>query len=197
MHRLNSAFVLGYHGCSDQVAEQLLSGAVTFKVSENDYDWLGSGIYFWQSNPVRALQFAEEKRNREKARWLPSVVGAAIDLGDCLDLTTELGIEEVRLAHQLLKDTFEVAGTALPTNSGGAGLMLRRLDCAVVHQLHEIRHQMELTPVDTVKGIFVEGEPIYDGSGFRAKTHVQIAVCNPAVIRGIFRVPADDLVPIK
>ena len=125
------------------------------------------------------------------------MVGAALDLGDCLDLTTEVGIDEIRSAHQLLSETFAKAGVALPSNSGGFGLMLRRLDCAVVRQLHEIRRQMELAPVDTVKGIFLEGDPIYPGSGFRAKTHVQIAVCNPLVIRGIFRVPEEDMAPVK
>lgn len=197
MHRLNSSFILGYHGCSAQVAEQLLSGAAQFKVSENDYDWLGPGIYFWQSNPLRALQFAREKRKRERAAWKPAVVGAAIDLGNCLDLTTEVGIEEVRLSHQLLSDTYKAADLQLPSNSGGAEMLLRPLDCAVVRQLHEIRDRMELVAVDTVKGIFVEGDPIYDGSGFRSKTHVQIAVRNPAVIRGIFRVPKEDLEEIR
>lgn len=197
MHRLNSSFILGYHGCSAHVAEQLLSGAMQFKASDNDYDWLGPGIYFWQSNPLRALQFAREKRKRERATWKPAVVGAAIDLGNCLDLTTEVGIEEVRLSHQLLVDTYKAADLQLPSNSGGAEMLLRPLDCAVVRQLHDIRDSMSRDPVDTVKGIFVEGEPIYEGSGFRSKTHVQVAVCNPAVIRGIFRVPATDLAPVK
>lgn len=197
MHRLNSSFILGYHGCSAFAAEQLLSGASQFRISENDYDWLGPGIYFWQSNPARALQFAHEKRERENADWMPTVVGAAIDLRDCLDLTTEIGIDEIRSAHQLLSETFSRAGEALPSNSGGPGHMLRRLDCAVVRQLHEIRRQMGLASVDSVKGIFVEGTPIYEGSGFRSKTHVQIAVCDPAAIRGIFRVPQEDLAASK
>ncbi len=197
MHRLNSSFILGYHGCSAQVAEQLLSGNAEFRVSGNDYDWLGPGIYFWQSNPVRALRFAEEKKRRDKAKWVPSVVGAAIDLGICLDLTTEVGIEEIRYAHQLLADTFLAAGETLPSNTGGPDSLIRGLDCAVVRQLHDIREKMHQAPVDTVRGIFVEGQPAYPGAGFRSKTHVQIAVCNPAVIRGIFRVPKVDLEAIK
>ena len=65
MHRLNTAFILGYHGCSVQVAEQLLSGAAKFKVSENNYDWLGPGTYFWQSNPVRAMQSPRKSANEK------------------------------------------------------------------------------------------------------------------------------------
>jgi len=30
-----------------------------------------------------------------------------------------------------------------------------------------------------------EGEPIYESAGFYSKTHVQIAVCNPAYIKGV------------
>ncbi len=193
MHRLNAAFILGYHGCSASVAEQLFSGAHTFKSSDNDYDWLGPGIYFWQANPRRALQFAAEKRARAAAEWNAEVVGAAIDLGLCRDLSTEAGMIELRAAYDLFRATMEVAGEPLPSNTGGPDRLLRRLDCAVVRQLHAIREEAGLPPVDTVRGVFVEGGPIYRGSGFLDKTHVQICVCNPSAIRGVFRVPQSDL----
>lgn len=193
MHRLSAAFILGYHGCSAAIAEQLFSGRHEFRASDNDYDWLGPGIYFWQANPRRALQFAEVKRTRERARWRPVVVGAAIDLGLCLDLSTEAGVIEIRAAYDLLKDTMAAALEPLPSNSGGRDRLLRRLDCAVVRQLHAIREEAGLSRVDTVRGVFVEGGPAYDGSGFLDKTHVQICVCNPQAIRGVFRVPQSDL----
>ena len=50
-----------------------------------------------------------------------------------------------------------------------------------------------MPPIDSVKGIFLEGAPPYPGSGFREKTHIQIAVCNLACIKGVFRVPPEDL----
>ena len=43
-------------------------------------------------------------------------------------------------------------------------------------------------PADTVKGIFVEGPPVYEGSGFHEKTHTQICVCNASRVKGVFRV---------
>ncbi len=46
---------------------------------------------------------------------------------------------------------------------------------------------------DTVRGVFVEGAPIYPTSGFREKTHIQICVSNPGVIKGVFRVSSNDL----
>ena len=45
--------VIGYHGCDETVAEQLLDTGV-FKPSTNAYDWLGHGIYFWEWGLDRA-----------------------------------------------------------------------------------------------------------------------------------------------
>ena len=50
--------------------------------SENDYDWFGSGIYFWEEGPKRALEWAQRKFGFEKA----AVIGAKIRLGHCLNL---------------------------------------------------------------------------------------------------------------
>ena len=41
-------------------------------------------------------------------------------------------------------------------------------------------------PFDSVRGLFSEGAPVYEGSGFRKKTHVQICVRNPNCIKGYF-----------
>jgi hypothetical protein len=49
MHELSSSFVLGYHGCDKKVGERVLAGE-RLKPSENEYDWLGHGIYFWEAN---------------------------------------------------------------------------------------------------------------------------------------------------
>ena len=99
MHRLSTSFVLGYHGCEREVGERLLGGEA-FKASNNDYDWLGPGIYFWEANPLRGLEFAQEATRRRGVKVDACVVGAVIDLGNCLDLTTTDGIRSVR-------DTFE------------------------------------------------------------------------------------------
>ncbi len=66
---------------------------------------------------------------------------------------------------------------------------MRNLDCAVINHLHAIRKENSLMPFDTVRGIFQEGKPIYADAGFRAKTHIQICVCNSECIKGVFRVP--------
>lgn len=188
MHRLSSAFVLGYHGCSSDVAESVLSGA-PFRLSDNDYDWLGPGVYFWQSNPKRALQFAEEKRNRDGASWRPAVVGAVVDLGLCLDLTTDTGVEEVRAARAGFDLMRAASKLPIPVNKPS----LPRLDCAVIRTLHQIRADGKILAVNTVLGVFIEGQPIYPTSIFFEKTHIQICVRNSFQIKGVFRVPAIEL----
>lgn len=86
MHRLSATFVLGYHGCDKQVAEALLAGE-PFKHSANDYGWLGPGVYFWEANPQRGLDFANESARRKNSTVKsPAVNGAIIDLGNCLDM---------------------------------------------------------------------------------------------------------------
>ena len=191
MHQLSTSFVLGYHGCDRRVGERILRGE-PFKPSDNEYDWLGPGVYFWEANPLRGLQFAREAMRRGGSEIKrPFVVGAVISLGMCLDLATSTAVAQMRAAHRILTtlgDASEIDLMKTPSNP-----LLRPLDRAVIETLHQIRSDRGETAIDTVKGIFIEGEPIYEGSGFREKTHVQIAVCNPECIRGVFRVPASEL----
>jgi hypothetical protein len=77
--------ILGYHGCDPAFADTILSGELSiddWKPSTNDYDWLGHGIYFWEYAPERALNWT----NRPNVPG-GGVIGAIIQLGNCLDLT--------------------------------------------------------------------------------------------------------------
>ena len=83
------------------MGERILSGE-PFKQSNNDYDWLGPGIYFWEANPLRGFHFAREARKRRASNIKQLfVIGAVISLGLCLDLTTTAGVEQVRAAHSV------------------------------------------------------------------------------------------------
>lgn len=191
MHRLSSTFILGYHGCDSGVGERLLSGTA-FKPSDNDYDWLGPGIYFWEANPQRGLEFAKDLSKRKGSSISkPFVIGAVIELGHCLDLTTSDGLEWVKIAYKSLVAVTHAAALQLPSNSKDQ--LRRNLDCAVIRRLHTILENQELPAIDTLKGVFTEGPPVYPGGGFREKTHIQIAVRNPLCVKGVFRVPSDQL----
>jgi len=41
-------------------ADIRFTGSSDFKPSENDYDWLGHGMYFWENSQHRAKQFAKD-----------------------------------------------------------------------------------------------------------------------------------------
>jgi hypothetical protein len=83
------SFILGFHGCDASVAEKVISGRAHLIPSQNDYDWLGEGIYFWENSPARALEYARlRKRHPAPGNKIrkPAVIGAVIDLARCLNL---------------------------------------------------------------------------------------------------------------
>ncbi len=182
--------MLGYHGCDRAVGEALLAGSA-FEPSANAWDWLGPGVYFWEANPKRAFDFAGEiaRGTRRRAPVSePFVVGAVVNLGLCFDLSTKAGIDIAREAHSRLSSIYAVlqgvAGFEAPVNKGKR----RDLDRAVIEFVHGLREAERQPSADAVRGVFIEGSPIYAGSGFHEKTHIQIAVRNLQCIKGVFRV---------
>jgi hypothetical protein len=194
VHSLSASFVLAYHGCDRAIAEDVLGGA-SFVPSSNAYDWLGHGIYFWEANPKRGLDCAREltSRRRDASKVKnPAVVGAIIDLRLCVGLTTASGLEQVRLAYLALAAVAARSSSGrLPKNNRDG--LRRDLDCAVINTLHEINRQNGSPAIDTVKGVFIEGDPIYPAASFHEKTHIQLCVRNPDCIKGVFRVSESAL----
>ena len=90
MHDYQPFSVIGFHSCDREVGLRVLNGHDELLPSQNAWDWLGSGIYFWEQNPLRALEYAvesaERKQFNKKPISTPFVLGAIIDLGNCLDL---------------------------------------------------------------------------------------------------------------
>lgn len=174
-------FVLGYHGCDQSILNDVLIGKKDLLASRNDYDWLGNGIYFWEDSFRRAFQWANQS-NRIK---LPGVIGAVINLGHCLNLLDVEHLETVRLAYHTLAQTAAQAETSLPVNRGKK-FKDRKLDCAVIETLHQMREEENLEPYQTVRGFFVEGEALYEGAGLRNQDHIQLCVRDTECIVGYF-----------
>lgn len=183
-HTLNPNLLLGYHGCDAAIGEALLAGE-PFQPSENEYDWLGPGVYFWESNPARALSFAEEQKQRNRLKE-PFVVGAVLSLGRCVDTLNENCLSAIVDAYDFLRETLAETGEALPANSGPE-LWRRNLDCAVLNVLHQFAEDQG-QPIDSIRALYHEGGALYQNSGFYKKSHVQIAICNSECIKGVFRV---------
>jgi len=162
------------------------------------FDWMGSGIYFWESDPVRALEWAQQKAKRGACKD-PYVIGAVIDLRNCLDLLVRENVELVRFAYASFKEVQTKAGLVMPENKEAPkdkspDLVMRFLDCAVLNHLHSIiagpSRPPNFEPYDSVRAVFREGQPIFAGSMLSDKNHVQIAVRNPQCIKGVF-IPLD------
>lgn len=190
-YKKQPSFVLGFHGCDESLGEGILAGRSTLTVSKNEYDWLGNGIYFWESNPNRAMQFAQAATTRPQTTKgkikKPFVVGAIIDLGLCCNLHDQSALDELTIAYDLLSETNGSAGVPMPENKIGPDKLMRHLDCAVVNFMHTLREVEGLARYDTVRAAFHEGGELYGGSGFTKQAHMQIAVRDETQILGYFR----------
>ena len=191
MYSTRTGLVLGFHGCDESVAMQVLTGKTVLRKSVNSYDWLGNGSYFWENSPSRAMEFAmylQKSPNYSKGRIeKPAVIGAVIDLGYCLDLLDYDNLQLLKRTFNMMQNTTDLASFPANKSIGNTGnLLLRHLDCAVIETVHKMQKMSHGTSFDSVRGLFTEGEELYPNAGFREKDHIQICVCNPNCIKGFF-----------
>lgn len=175
--------IVGYHGCAQDFAEEILLGRTAineWRSSQNAYDWLGAGVYFWEHSPRRALRWATDQFGQRAA-----VVGAVIQLGACFDLLDEEITAVLAASYQEFAEFYRTAGRKLPVNRGRRK-KLRALDCAVINDCLDRLAERGII-FETVRGAFLEGEPIFPGTTISAETHIQISVRNVDCILGIFR----------
>jgi hypothetical protein len=159
--------VIAYHGCSQETADRLLAGG-SFTVSENDYDWLGRGIYFWEFGPDRARRWAEARAT--KRGETAGVVGALVQLGNCFDLLDTRYAADLASAYESWASSRDDPRVALPTNDGNdPDRRLRRRDCALLNWYLDRLEKVGGVRYDTVRSVFVEGPPIYEGGGFLSR----------------------------
>ena len=189
MYSKRPSLVIGFHGCDLSIRDKLVMEQVSMKKSENDYDWLGHGAYFWENNEERAMQFANEQATRSKVN-VPAVLGAFIDLGNCLDLLDSKYLQLLKtVGYPMYEYTFVNMGMPMLKNEsiGKTGdMILRKLDCAVIESLHIFYEKNNLQPFDSVRGVFWEGDDLYPGAGMKEKNHIQICIRNIDCIKGFF-----------
>ena len=193
MYSKRAGLILGFHGCDISVRDAVVSGADALIPSTNDYDWLGNGIYFWENNCKRAMDFAvflkNNPHNFKQKIEESAVIGAVIDLGYCLDLLDTEYLNLLKEGYKLLKTTNEKYGLNIPMNVPlikCGDLIKRHLDCAVIETIHQFNQDKNKDPFDSVRGVFFEGRDLYENAGFKSKNHIQIAVRNPNCIKGYF-----------
>lgn len=180
--------IIGFHGCEKEIGEKLLNGKLPIKKSARSYDWLGHGMYFWENDYDRAIEWAENKSKKGKIQN-PFVIGAIIDLGNCLDFIESKNLDLLKPTYNYLEKSLLKNGQELPKNEaidGSSDFPLRYLDCAVIDLIHKQREIQETPPFDSVRGVFWEGNPPFENSGFRERNHIQVCIRNPNCIKGYF-----------
>lgn len=200
------SFTIGYHGCDAEVASLLLNERTKFLVSDQVYEWLGNGMYFWENNMKRGLDWAWQKYEKNYIKR-PAVVGALLDLRNCCDFSDQRYLDLFKSYHQDMVENRVIQGRDMPVNYAPKGtlqkdMVARNLDCAVVEYMHEEmkwlhdfgvpeKFNHKTKPFDSVRGLFTEGQPVFKGSGIYHKSHIQICIRNPECIVGFF-LPRED-----
>ena len=171
-------YIIGYHSCDKEVGLKILNGKEDLIKSNNPWDWLGEGVYFWEQNPYKALEYSLEvakgKQFNKKKINTPFILGTIIELGNCLNLLEPQSLEIIKKSFTSLKNINKEAGTILPINKGNN----RALDCAVISYTHQSLVQENKQPYDTVRSTFNEGKEVYEGSAFTTRNHIQVCVTN-------------------
>ncbi|WP_016957737.1 hypothetical protein [Catenovulum agarivorans] len=196
--------VVGFHGCDREVFNSVVKEGGHLESSENTYDWLGHGKYFWEGSHERALAWAKSSTKIKE----PAVIGAFIKLGNCIDLLDSEDLSKVKDTYDILCLEFEALGQQLPKNKIRVGdiSFVRELDCKVILRLQQLNNEAIATDlglsdmkgqnlrkvqnhpefIDSVRGMFPEGGELYSGAGFRDRNHIQLCVVNPNCIVGYF-----------
>ncbi|MBE6400864.1 MAG: hypothetical protein E7037_02365 [Verrucomicrobia bacterium] len=179
---MNTPFpFIGYHGCDRKTAQKILINHEALHESDAESEWLGTGVYFWNNDPQRALEWAKHKEVET-----PYVIGAIIQPQKLLDFSTREAESLVKCAYDWLYDEYQNSNEKLPKNQKfGQGDLFyknRKLDCLVMNTLHA----NSLQEHDVFSAPFLEGDPIYETGFFLRETHVQICVKNLNAIVGYF-----------
>lgn len=201
MYDVKPNLVIGFHGCDANVRDLLLKEPNRIVISRQPYDWLGHGLYFWENNFERALQWAEDKKRRGKI-INPAVIGAVLHLGYCCDFLETKFIRMIERYYRSMVAFCRDNGKQIPKNEDltydkHKDKLLRNLDCSTIEFMHEkilSKTQADMKEkgfsnfriFDSTRGAFTEGGPAFEGSGLHAKTHIQICIRNMNCIKGFF-----------
>lgn len=158
--------VFGYHGTSELQVQSILREG--FMPSQNSYDWLGSGIYFFDSAPGTAMSWAQRHFGSQAA-----VLKSEIDLTDALDLLDSTEMAVLREYARVI----DIESMSLRQISGR-----NEKDCYLINTVCAALEDQRGTPVTAVRAAFREGKPVFPGSEIFDLSHVQIVVRDPSCI---------------
>ncbi len=141
MYDVKPNLVIGFHGCERTIRDQLLNEPNDIVVSKQPYDWLGHGMYFWENNYTRALQWAEDKMKRGAIKT-PAVIGGLLYPGYCCDFLDAKYIQLLKVHYNSMAVAYKTAGKEMPKNKDlpqdrYKDKIFRELDCAAIEFMHQ------------------------------------------------------------
>jgi hypothetical protein len=165
--------VVAFHGTSRRTAETLVSG-VPFRQSENEGDWLGHGIYFWENAPQQAWTWAKQRHKSEAA-----VVGALVRLGRCIDLFDPTNTQLLDDAHENYLNHCKEIGRETKSNVNAN----KYLDCAIWNHL-ALSLQAVGQGFESARAVFVPQtanakQRLWARSGVLRNAHIQVCIRQP------------------
>ncbi len=173
--------VVAFHGTNAETAAMLTKG-IAFNQSQNDHDWLGHGIYFWEFAPQQAWSWAEKCFGTNAA-----VVGALVRLGRCFDLFDPGNARALAAFHAEYCRVMAATQRPLPINFKSK----KRLDCAVFNFMFQQLGEAGRV-VDSTRAPFVQTQNrLWESSGVFEGAHIQLSVRNSENILAVWPVRRD------
>ena len=176
--------VLGFHGTTKEAAKKLVDGK-PFQDSDEDDEWFGKGVYFWEYAPKQAWWWAKTHKKYPQ----PAVVGAVIRLGNCFDLLDPVNVATLKSLKEEMVSDLKLAGNRVPKNV----LSHKRLDCAVFNYLYG-RAESVQQPIDTARAVFAPSTTstrAWKTSWINDNAHIQICVRTQSSILAVWHVRED------
>jgi|HubBroStandDraft_6_1064221.scaffolds.fasta_scaffold133964_3 hypothetical protein len=178
--------VRGYHGTLDVHADQIAREG--FQSSRRKGLWLGNGVYFFEEAPMHALRWAQQISIRRAGN--PAVFEVELDLSECMDLTDGLHwplIESVWTQYSASFKGEQLSIRALVDEEyAKTGIVGKNIIDGQLMNLAVALHQEMLEAqgkrITTVRGAFVEGQPIFPNSWLFRESHVIVVAIDPEAI---------------
>ena len=181
--------LVGYHGTRRSAALRIVQGLEPFTPSDNDDDWLGHGIYFWEHGPRQARAWARRRSRQQDWGEDVAVLAALIRLRSCFDLFDPPNVRDLEGYHAEFCQLEATAGRPLPVNVRNH----KRLDCAVFEFAYSLIESRTGEPVDSSRAMYVptgQDRRVWPHSWIARGAHIQICVRNRACILGAWLVPS-------
>ena len=177
--------VYGYHGTSRHKALEIIDRG--FNLSTNDYDWLGTGVYFFQDAPVRALAWASERYPDS-----PVVIKSELALENCIDLLDINWNPIIQEAYTIFVSEYQKANKSLPLQNPQRS-KAHRLDCAFFNYIVEKILEPQGETIGSIRAVFNEGDRIYPSSAIFDRSHIQILIRDLSLIKKSYLIEEDKI----